>query len=318
MDLYGHNPFSARRPDLADRRSAAASPTSRTSTRSRAGSTATSQPRGKRLRLFLSEFTLPTDHANYGVQLLRHAQDPGHLARDALRITRRWSRIYTFGYLGLYDDPAREGGDQVERGLLDRDGHAEARLRRVQERLTEIGHPRLRTAFGCLGPYATGLVSPPRCGGSVMLEQDGDDAHMSARVDLRPHRGKRPIGSRTGAEAQVVVDPDSPAGKEYALPLEDARNTGGTGGGPPSSGSAAPGAPAIASGLAWGIRPIRPPAVGPIATAPAIRPLAPARPGPTAGDDVEKDPGRLRTPDERDATLASRNRRHPPARRLRA
>jgi hypothetical protein len=41
---------------------------------------------------------------------------------DALRETRRWPRIYTFGYLGLYDDALRADGRQVERGLLERDG----------------------------------------------------------------------------------------------------------------------------------------------------------------------------------------------------
>ena len=41
---------------------------------------------------------------------------------DALRESRRWRRIYTFGYLGLYDDELRPDGLQVERGLLERDG----------------------------------------------------------------------------------------------------------------------------------------------------------------------------------------------------
>jgi hypothetical protein len=41
---------------------------------------------------------------------------------DALREARKWRRIYTFGYLGLYDDPRRPDGRQVERGLLERDG----------------------------------------------------------------------------------------------------------------------------------------------------------------------------------------------------
>jgi hypothetical protein len=41
---------------------------------------------------------------------------------DAMRVTRRWPRIYTFGYLGLYDDPARPDGQQVERGLMQLDG----------------------------------------------------------------------------------------------------------------------------------------------------------------------------------------------------
>ena len=37
-------------------------------------------------------------------------------------MTRAWSRIYTFGYLGLYDDALRPDGEQVERGLIERDG----------------------------------------------------------------------------------------------------------------------------------------------------------------------------------------------------
>jgi hypothetical protein len=37
---------------------------------------------------------------------------------DALRITRRWSRIYTLGWYALYDDPPNRQGDDVHRGLL--------------------------------------------------------------------------------------------------------------------------------------------------------------------------------------------------------
>ena len=41
----------------------------------------------------------------------------------ALRITRRWPRIYTFGWLGLYDEapngPGGRSGDEANFGLLD-------------------------------------------------------------------------------------------------------------------------------------------------------------------------------------------------------
>jgi hypothetical protein len=40
----------------------------------------------------------------------------------ALRITRRFHRIYTLGYLGLYDDPPRADGLEVNRGLIDQLG----------------------------------------------------------------------------------------------------------------------------------------------------------------------------------------------------
>ena len=68
------------------------------------------------------EFSLPTDHANheFNFYLTRNAQ--ASWLRSALRITRRYSRIYTFGYLGLTDDALRPDGLQVERGLIDRSG----------------------------------------------------------------------------------------------------------------------------------------------------------------------------------------------------
>jgi hypothetical protein len=123
MDLYGHNPFSARRPDLS------AAPLG--------GGLADfsdldelagwvdeylGRPRHTRPKLFLSEYTLPTDHENveFNFHMTRAAQ--ASYLRSALKIARGWSRIYTLGYLGLYDDPVRPDGRQVERGLLTREG----------------------------------------------------------------------------------------------------------------------------------------------------------------------------------------------------
>jgi hypothetical protein len=123
MDLYGHNPFSARSPRLS---------------RSQIGSSAdfsdldvvaywvdknlTRPKLHRRLRFFLSEFSLPTDHANFEFNF--HVTQPtqARWIRSALKITRRWSRIYTFGYLGLYDDALRSDNSQVERGLIERSG----------------------------------------------------------------------------------------------------------------------------------------------------------------------------------------------------
>jgi hypothetical protein len=125
MDLYGHNPFSARRPvlsepplggglaDFGDLDTLAAW-LDRYLRRSR--------PDGRKLRLFLSEYTLPTDHANFEFSFYVTRATQARWISDALRVVRGWPRIYTFGYLGLYDDPLRPAGDQVERGLLQRDG----------------------------------------------------------------------------------------------------------------------------------------------------------------------------------------------------
>jgi hypothetical protein len=119
MDLFGHNPFSARRPDL-DNEPLGRGFADFSDLDTLAGWIDRYLKRGT--KLFLSEFTLPTDHANWEFNFWMTQRTQATWLTDALRITRRWSRIYTLGYLGLYDDPLRDDGRQVERGLLERDG----------------------------------------------------------------------------------------------------------------------------------------------------------------------------------------------------
>jgi len=125
MDLYGHNPFSARRPLLANDPLGSGyadfgdlDTLMRWLDRYLRGA----RPGGRRLKLFLSEFSLPTDHENVEFNFWTSRRVQATWIADALRETRRTGRIATFGYLGLYDDPVRADGRQVERGLLERDG----------------------------------------------------------------------------------------------------------------------------------------------------------------------------------------------------
>lgn len=123
MDLYGHNPFTARKPDLrkpplgsgfadfSDLDTLAGWIDRYLARRGR-----------RRLRLFLSEFFLPTDHFNHEFNFYVSRRTQADWLAAALRITRRWSRIYTLGWFGLYDDPPRPRGDEVNRGLVDRQG----------------------------------------------------------------------------------------------------------------------------------------------------------------------------------------------------
>jgi hypothetical protein len=124
MDLYGHNPFSARLPRLSQ------PPLGRGYADFSDLDTLVKwidrnlrrKHSQRRLRVFISEFSAPTDHPNseFNIWLTQRAQ--ARWIRSALRITRRWKRIYTFGYLGLYDDPLRSDNLQVERGLIERSG----------------------------------------------------------------------------------------------------------------------------------------------------------------------------------------------------
>lgn len=119
MDLYGHNPFSARKPrlskpplghgfaDFSDLDDLARW---------------VDRHLGRGKKLFLSEYFLPTDHANYEFNFHVTRRTAAEWLTAALRITRRWPRIYTLGWFALYDDARRPRGDQVERGLLDRRG----------------------------------------------------------------------------------------------------------------------------------------------------------------------------------------------------
>ena len=100
-----------------------ASRTSPTSTRSARWVDRAYRSRRKRPKLFLSEFFAPTDHFNHEFNFYVSRRDPGQLAHvPRCGSRRRWSRIYTFGWYELYDEPPRPRGDEVNRGLIDIDG----------------------------------------------------------------------------------------------------------------------------------------------------------------------------------------------------
>jgi hypothetical protein len=127
MDMYGHNPFTLRRPDL--RQSLFRPPTGyadfsdldaimRWLDRHRYRDS-----RGRRLRIFLSEWTLPTDHPNYEFNFWMTHEVQARWLCDALRIVRRNRRLYTLGWHALYDEAPRPAGDEVNRGLIDYEGN---------------------------------------------------------------------------------------------------------------------------------------------------------------------------------------------------
>lgn len=122
LDLWGHNPFSRREPNLrkpplgygyAD--------FSDLDTLMRWLDRYV-RPRGPRLKVFISEYTLPTDHANFVFNFhVSRARQADWIAK-ALRIVRSHKRLYTFGYFNLYDPAPRLENDQPDWGLLEFDG----------------------------------------------------------------------------------------------------------------------------------------------------------------------------------------------------
>ncbi len=126
MDMWGHNPFSARKPKLNDvpLGSGFADFNDLDQLAKRLDKAFKKGPRKKQrhMKLFLSEYSLPTDHPNFEFNFYVSRKTQANWLKRALRISRRYKRIYTFGYLSLYDDALRPDNDQVERGLLTRDG----------------------------------------------------------------------------------------------------------------------------------------------------------------------------------------------------
>jgi hypothetical protein len=117
MDLYGHNPFSVRDPNLGSPPSPAGG-VDFSDLRRLAGWIDRYLGRGRpQIKLFLSEWTIPTavdSEFNFYV-------DPAVQAKwisDGLRIARTWSRVYALGWIHLYDDLPTTAG-----GLLDAQGH---------------------------------------------------------------------------------------------------------------------------------------------------------------------------------------------------
>lgn len=118
MDLYGHNPFSFRAPDLSN----PPSPQGEVdfSDLGRLSKLVNSQlpPRHQKIKLFLSEWTIPTGpDGEFNIYVNRAVQ--AQWITDGLRIVRSSSFIYALGWIHVYDDPP--GGSMG--GLLDVNGN---------------------------------------------------------------------------------------------------------------------------------------------------------------------------------------------------
>jgi hypothetical protein len=124
MDMYGHNPFTWRTPDLRAPPSCCAMADFNDLGRLGPAVDRNLSPRlrnGRRraIPLFLSEFTIPTDvDREFGFHVDRNTQ--AGWIRYILQVVRRSSRIQGFGWIHLQDEAPRADGQPVSSGgLLD-------------------------------------------------------------------------------------------------------------------------------------------------------------------------------------------------------
>jgi hypothetical protein len=118
LDLYGHNPFTGRRPGLGQFQHAQVVDISDIPRFMRYLDRTLRDAHGHKLRLFFSEFFWPTDHANgeFAFHLSKKLQ--ASWLQSAFNLVRRVPRVYTLGWFSLYDDAPQSDGLSVNRGLL--------------------------------------------------------------------------------------------------------------------------------------------------------------------------------------------------------
>jgi hypothetical protein len=108
MDMYGHNPWGSKVPNLKD------PPSPR-------GAVAFGDLRrlakvldrtfpGKRLKLFLAEWGVPTGFEDIDLQYVLPDREASKWIRAALRIARTWNRIYTIGWVHPVDTARNSTG----------------------------------------------------------------------------------------------------------------------------------------------------------------------------------------------------------------
>jgi hypothetical protein len=106
MDMYAHNPFTYQQPSFT----AAASPFDEvqfSDLHELAGWVDKYLRRG--MRLFLSEFTIPTQ-ADAEFNFYVDPSVAGQWVADILRLSRSYQRIYALGWINVYDAPPRSYG----------------------------------------------------------------------------------------------------------------------------------------------------------------------------------------------------------------
>jgi len=135
MDEYGHNPFSLREPDLDNRPSRdGVVDFSDLGRFSRLVQRRLGRPRYRRIKLFLSEYTIPTDGPDREFNYFVPRSTQTTWIRSAFRVARGLKSVSGLGWIHLYDDPPDPRGKLVVHGgLLTHDGQEKPGYRAFAE-----------------------------------------------------------------------------------------------------------------------------------------------------------------------------------------
>ena len=214
MDLFGHNPFCARVPSCSQ------PPLGRGYAdfsdidswlgwldRNWHGP----KPDAGDLRVFLSEISLPTDHANFEFNFFL-TEHPGRLAQtraeDHAAVLAASTRSATSGSTTMRCAPDRR---QVERGLIERSGRRKPWLRGIREGLSSAARaPRLMPRLGWYLDAAANMrpsqlvnrprrLIPPRLLAGAAPPEQADGRRRARASASTPRRSPARLRRRTSA-----------------------------------------------------------------------------------------------------------------------
>jgi hypothetical protein len=130
MDLYGHNAYSPRIPRLSQHPAAkgTADLSDFDSLTGWLDRYLGRNGRNKRLKIFVSEYSLPTNR-NDVLPFWGNLRDQAKYATAALKLGRDFKRLYTLGWFQLYDEAPQPDNLQANWGLLDWKGNPKPAFR---------------------------------------------------------------------------------------------------------------------------------------------------------------------------------------------
>jgi hypothetical protein len=124
MDMWGHNPYSPRKPKLKRRpvKPGVFDMSDLDTMIKELDRNLRKGKRNKKLKIFISEWSIPTDHRASIFGFWGDRKTVANYTTKALKIAKRLKRVYTFGWFYLYDEAPNQKGDEVNWGLLTWDG----------------------------------------------------------------------------------------------------------------------------------------------------------------------------------------------------
>lgn len=129
LDVYGHNPFTRRKPRLAD--DPLIDGFVDFGTLDEFAEELDRAYPGREIKFFLSEFTVPTDQAGGIFNFHESQETAADWLAAAFDEARTWDRIYALGWFELYDDPPT--GNEGRLGLLDHRGRPKPAYQAYQD-----------------------------------------------------------------------------------------------------------------------------------------------------------------------------------------